>query len=234
MNSNQKRILLFDIDGTLLDPQGEGYAFMRRALEEVYGTAGPIDDYDMSGKTDWQIITELMALAGLAPDQISDQLEEAFAAYAGHIARAAPDLKLEPLPGVLALLEGLSQEKGFLLGLLTGNVREAAPHKLRAAGMDPGLFQFGAYGSERLERRLLPALALERAGQVLGREISPEDALVIGDTPRDIACARHAGMKVLCVTTGQYNRETLAAHAPDYLLDSLGNLPAVMAILSEF
>ena len=234
MMINQKRILLFDIDGTLLDPQGEGHIFMRRALEEVYGTAGPIDDYDMSGKTDWQIVTELMTLAGLAPDQISAQLEKAFAAYAYQISRAAPTLTLRLLPGALALLDWLSQEKGFLVGLLTGNVREAVPYKLRAAGMDPGLFQFGAYGSERLERNLLSALALERASQVLGDALQPYHALVIGDTPRDIASARHAGMKVLCAATGSYNRAALAAHEPDYLLDNLGDLEAVMGILSGF
>ncbi len=234
MYKNTKRILLFDIDGTLLDPLGEGHTCMRRALEEVYGTAGPIESYDMSGKTDWQIVTELMALAGLAPEQVQSRLQGAFAAYARHVAQAAPTLQMHALPGVPDLLEQLVADERFHLGLLTGNVREAVPYKLTAAGIDPAMFQFGAFGSEDLNRNALPELALTRAGRQLGGVLSPESALVIGDTPRDIACARHAGMKVLCVATGGYSRETLLAHSPDFLVNDLCDLEGILEIVSGF
>lgn len=234
MTENSKRILLFDIDGTLLDPAGEGIVCLRRALEDVYGVIGPIDSYDMAGKTHWLIITDLLHLAGLNAEEIGAGRVEAFAAYARHVEMAAPTFKMRLLPGVMALLERLADDFGFILGLVTGNVREAVPPMLRAVGIDPALFQFGAFGSEHLERNTLPALALYRLGQMLGSPVAPESALVIGDTPRDIDCARHAGLKVLCVATGQYPRETLAEHNPDYLLDDLADTEAVMGILNQF
>ncbi len=230
----QKRILLFDIDGTLLDPAGEGGICLRRALEDVYGEAGPIETYDMSGKTDWQIVTELMRMSGLAEDVIEKGREAAFAAYARHVAAAAPLFKMALLPGVQPLLAELIRDDRFILGLLTGNVREAVPHKLRAVGIDPVWFSFGAFGSEHLERNHLPALALHRLSQMLGEAVHPEQALIIGDTPRDIACARHAGLKVLCVATGRYDVETLAHHDPDYLLRDFKDPAAVLHILGNF
>jgi len=234
MSESEKRILMFDIDGTLLDPLGEGHTCIRLALEEVFGTAGPIESYDMSGKTDWQIVTDLMGLAGLEPSQIEPRLQEAFAAYARRVAEAAPRLKMHTLPGVPTLLEQLAQDGRFLLGLLTGNVREAVPHKLGAAGLDSAIFQFGAFGSEHIDRNTLSGLAIDRAGALLGTTLFPESALVIGDTPRDVACARYAGMKVLCVATGGYSLGALNAHAPDFLLEDLSDTESVMDIMSSY
>lgn len=234
MDATKRRVLLFDIDGTLLDPAGEGRTCFRRALEDVYGATGPIDSYDMSGKTDWQIVMELMALAGLHPEEIEAKRGEAFAAYAHQVEIAMPGFKMKLLPGVRELLNRLADHPDFVLGLVTGNVREAVPHKLRAVRVDPRIFQFGAYGSEHQDRNTLPALALDRLSQILDLPVIPESALVIGDTPRDIACARHAGVKVLCVATGRYDRQTLAGHHPDYLLDDLTDTDAVMTILTYF
>jgi phosphoglycolate phosphatase-like HAD superfamily hydrolase len=234
MMTQSKRVLLFDIDGTLLDPAGEGTVCVRRALEDVFGRSGPIETYDMSGKTDWQIVTDLMTLAGVEPHAIEKDLEAAFAAYARHIAAAVPTLKMKPLPGALPLLERLTRDDHFILGLLTGNVREAVPHKLRSVGIDPTLFRFGAFGSEHPDRNALPAMALHRLSQQLGAQVDPARALIIGDTPRDVACARHAGLKVLCVTTGRYDRAALAEHKPDYLLPGLEDLERVMEVLHGF
>ena len=225
---------MFDIDGTLMDSGREGHVCFRRALEDVYSATGPIESYDMTGKTDWQIVTELMSLAGLDAEKIEALRPAAFAAYARHVAIAASILDMRLLPGVEALLAALSDHEGFILGLVSGNVREAVPHKLKAVGLDPGLFQFGAFGSEHLDRNALPALALYRLEQMLGAPVPKESALVIGDTPRDIACARHTGVKVMCVATGAYPREELARQNPDYLLDDLSDIRKVMAILESF
>lgn len=225
---------MFDIDGTLLDPQGEGTACMRSALEEVYGTAGPIESYNMAGKTDWLIVTELMHLAGLDPQEVTSRLQSAFSAYARQVAQAGPILSMRALPGVPDLLNRLAGDNRFLLGLLTGNVKEAVPYKLRAAGLDPNFFRFGAFGSEHIDRNELPAMALARAGRFGGRDVMPQAALVIGDTPRDIACARYAGLKVLCVATGTYPYAALAEFRPDYLLESLEDMDEVMAILTGY
>jgi phosphoglycolate phosphatase-like HAD superfamily hydrolase len=234
MNDRRKRVLLFDIDGTLLDPMGEGSGLMGKALLEVFGVTGPIESYDMAGKTDWSIITDLMRLAGLAEDQIEAGRERAFAAYARQMEAAVPHLRMQLLPGVPDLLARLAENEHFVLGLVTGNVREAVPHKLRAAGSDPVLFRFGAYGSEHFDRNQLPALALDRLRAFNGYEVSPGDVLVIGDTPHDIACARHAGVKVLCVATGTYDRAALAAFSPDFLQDDLSDIAAVMDILQNY
>ena len=229
-----KRVLLFDIDGTLLDPQGEGLRYMRRALLDIFGVSGPIDAYDMSGKTDWQIVTDLMRLAGVDPEVIKSRRAAAFSAYAQQIERAAAGLQIRAFPGVLPLLDRLKTDPMFELGLLTGNVREAVPHKLDAAGIDPTIFRFGAFGSEHRDRNQLPFLVLERLAALKNAPTDPKSVLVIGDTPRDIACARHAGMKVLSLATGRYDRDTLAHHHPDYLLDDLVDLDAVMAIFHRF
>ena len=234
MTETMKRILLFDIDGTLLDSSGEGMICTRRALEDVYGRSGPIETYDMAGKTDWQIVTDLMRLAGLDDEQIEAGREDAFAAYARHFEAAAPTFNMQMQPGVPVLLNRLSKEPGFILGLVTGNVREAALHKLQAANLDPALFQFGAFGSEHLDRNILPGLALYRLSQMLGSPVPTESALIIGDTPRDIDCARYAGLKVLSVATGTFPKTVLAEHSPDYLLDDLSDPDEVMEILTQY
>ena len=234
MVNNNHRILLFDIDGTLMDSANEGLICLRRALEDVYGVAGPIDTYNMAGKTDWQIVTDLMIEAGLDGHTIEAGLPAAFTAYARHVEIAAPTFKMQALPGVLALLTQLADDPGFMLGLVTGNVRQAVPHKLRAVGIDPTLFTFGAFGSEHQDRNRLPALALYRLGQQMGSPVPTETALVIGDTPRDIACARHTGLQVLCVATGTFSRDELKPHNPDYLLDDLTDIDALMEIFRFF
>ena len=225
---------MFDIDGTLLGSTREVKILMRRALEDVFGTAGQIETYDMHGNTDWQIITNLMIEAGIAKEEVESKRPEAFAALARHMEATAPTMKMRKLPGVEQLLEYLSGRPDFILGLVTGNVREAVPYKLLSAGIDPALFRFGAFGSEHPNRNTLPALALSRLEQALGQSIPKENALVIGDTPRDIECARHTGLKVLCVATGRYDRQALAEHHPDYLLDDLSDTEAVLEILNQF
>jgi phosphoglycolate phosphatase-like HAD superfamily hydrolase len=234
MMTDTPRILLFDIDGTLVASDQKVKILMRRALEDVFGTAGQVDAYEMSGKTDWQIVTDLMLEAGIEPAVIEASRSAIFAALTRHMEAAAPTLEMRMLPGVAKLLEHLAGQPDFILGLVTGNVREAVPAKLLAAGIDPALFRFGAFGSEHPDRNALPALALSRLEQALGREIPKEKALVIGDTPRDIECARFAGLKVLCVATGRYSREALVEYRPDYLLDDLTDTETVLDILSRY
>lgn len=228
------RILLFDIDGTLLGSSEKVKILMRRALEDVFGTAGEIDSYEMSGKTDWQIVTDLMLQAGIEPAIVEDRRSATFAALARHMEAAAPTLGMRILPGVTELLEQLSDRPEFILGLVTGNVREAVPAKLFAAGIDPAMFRFGAFGSEHPDRNFLPALALSRLEQKLEISIPRERVLVIGDTPRDIACARFAGLKVLCVATGRYSEDELSLYDPDFLLPNLEDVPRVIDVLENF
>ena len=234
MAEKMKRILLFDIDGTLIKPSKVGHISFRRALEDVYGVVGPLDDYNMAGKTDWQIVTDLMRLAGLDTEAIEARRMDAFAAYARHFSIIPITATIPLLPGVTELMARLATEEDFILGLVTGNVREVVPHKLRAGGLDPGMFEFGAFGSEHIDRNTLPALALYRLSQMRGGPVSPESALVIGDTPLDIACARHAGVKVLCVATGRYSQAQLWEYNPDYVLEDLSDTDRVLEIFNQF
>ena len=127
MNPMKKRVLLFDIDGTLLDHQGQGQRLIRRAVQQVFGVNDLIDEYDMSGKTDWQIVMDLMQLAGLATETIEASRGTVFSVYAQLMQHAGAAGYVQVLPGVIPLLDRLKMESVFELGLLTGNVREVVP-----------------------------------------------------------------------------------------------------------
>jgi phosphoglycolate phosphatase-like HAD superfamily hydrolase len=125
-------------------------------------------------------------------------------------------------------VQALLTDPHFLLGLVTGNVSTTAPYKLRAAGYDPAWFVIGAYGSEAVDRNVLPALALKRAIDHCGHTLHPHEVIVIGDTLADIACARALGAVAVAVTTGFADRDTLAAAQPDYLIESLAELRPII------
>ena len=234
MDINSHKVLLFDIDGTLLEPAGIGRLCCRRALEDVLGFSVSTNSVEMAGRTDWGIVNDFLVHAGLEQAQVEDQREKIFDSLSRHIAAAAPSSKMHILPGVMPLLDYLENDKRFILGLVTGNVRQTVVHKLRAVGINPGLFTFGAFGDEHIDRNTLPALALYRLSQMMGGKVPPERALVIGDTPHDIACARHASLKVLSVATGLYKSQDLAKYEPDFLLEDLSNTPKVVEILEKF
>jgi phosphoglycolate phosphatase-like HAD superfamily hydrolase len=234
MDINSHKVLLFDIDGTLLEPAGIGRLCCQRALEDVLGFSVPTDGIAMAGRTDWGIINDLLVHAGLEETQVEAQRDKVFDALARHIAAAAPSSKMHILPGVSSLLNHLEKDSRFILGLVTGNVQRTVVHKLQAVGIDPGLFSFGAFGDEHIDRNTLPALALYRLSQMIGVQVPPDRALVIGDTPHDITCAHHAGLKVLSVATGLYTMQDLAALEPDFLLENLLSTSQVLEILENF
>ena len=234
MENNSKKILLFDIDGTLLEPAGFGRLCCQRAVEDVVGYPVSADKVEMAGRTDWQIVNDFLVQGGLDEKGIEHHRQAVFDALAHHIAGAAPSSNMHALPGAKPLLKRLTNNPDFVLGLVTGNLRQTVQHKFQAVGINPELFPFGAFGDEHQDRNYLPAIALSRASRLLGYEIPPETALVIGDTPHDIACARHTGLKVLVVSTGLHNKEELAKHQPDYLLEGLSETDTVMEIFKTF
>jgi phosphoglycolate phosphatase-like HAD superfamily hydrolase len=234
MDINSHKVLLFDIDGTLLEPAGIGRLCCQRALEDVLGFSVPTDGIAMAGRTDWGIINYLLVHAGIEESEVEAHRDKVFDALARHIAAAAPSSKMHILPGVLSLLNHLRKGSRFILGLVTGNVQKTVIHKLQAVGIDPGLFTFGAFGDEHIDRNTLPALALYRLSQMIGVQVPAERALVIGDTPHDIACAHHAGVRVLSVATGVYRSRDLAEYEPDFLLEDLSNTSQVIEILENF
>jgi len=154
---------LFDVDGTLVSAGGAGRMALRRALEEVYGTTGPVDDYDFRGRTDPRIVLDLLGAVGWNEANIRARLEACFAAYVRELeAIIADGPRVRLMPGVAEVVRALSARADALVGLLTGNIEPGARVKLRPTGLWP-LFRVGAFGSDDLDRRRLPAVACARA-----------------------------------------------------------------------
>ena len=217
----QVQAILWDIDGTLLHGFGIGRAATKIAMEGIFGTAGDIEQHQFGGKTDYFTLVELLTPHGFNADSIGARLPDYAMLLADTMEQIAPDYNLTPLPNALELVESLQNGGDILHGIVTGNCASSAHVKLRMTGFDTAYFTFGAYGDESVNRNDLPPRAIQRAVELIKREIAPENVLIIGDTPDDIRAARANGMPVCIVTTGFAKRETLEALQPDYLLDDL-------------
>jgi phosphoglycolate phosphatase-like HAD superfamily hydrolase len=223
------RLILFDIDGTLVTARGAGRRAVKAALERVFGTSGGIDDYDLRGKTDQRILFDVTEAAGLARDAVVGRLDDYFEAYARVLAELIGDGRdVVTLPGVADVVRTLHGADGVVLGLLTGNIEEGARIKLEPTGLWP-YFALGAYGSDHVDRRRLPSLAARRAHALVGYPFRPEEVLVIGDTPLDIDCARAFGAVAVAVATGFHSRDELLKERPDFLFDDLADVKSVVA-----
>jgi phosphoglycolate phosphatase-like HAD superfamily hydrolase len=228
------KVVLFDIDGTLLLSDGAGRRAMERALVETFGTAGP-KTYRYGGKTDRLIVRETMRLEGIAEAQIDAAMDAVVAAYLQHLRE---DLGAHPgnaraLPGVFALLTAVEAHPEMLLGLLTGNVVEGAGVKLRAVQIAPERFHVGAYGSDHEERPMLPPIARARASAHLRRDVPGDRLVIIGDTEHDMTCGQGIGAKAIGVATGGITRETLAAHAPVAVFDDFTETDRVLEAILD-
>ena len=225
------RLVLFDVDGTILTARGAGRRALAAALASVYGTEGDIERYDLRGRTDPRIVFDLMEGAGLTREAVRERLGDCFEAYArGLMAEIGDGSGVVTLPGIAELVRRLAGDAGALLGLLTGNIEEGARIKLEPTGLRP-YFRVGAYGSDHLDRRQLPSLAARRAQALVGIGFRPDEVLVIGDTPRDIECARHFGAVAVAVATGLYPRHELEAERPDLLFDDFSDVESALARL---
>jgi len=225
------RLLLFDIDGTLIRSSRAGREALGAALLELFGATGPLDSYSMGGKTDARIVTDLLTAAGFSTQTISAKLPQVYALMAEKARLIYPQKTIAPCLGVPELLDELRRRPDVLLGLLTGNSRETAPLKLQAGEIDPADFRVGAFGSDHLDRNALPALAMQRAQTLTGRPFSGVDTVVIGDTPADVLCARAGGATAVAVASGWHASGTLSRYNPDYLFENLADTAAVLAAL---
>ena len=227
------KLILFDIDGTLLGTDGAGRRAIHRALLDETGTAGPIEQYRFDGKTDPQIIGELLALAGHAGAADRACIDAVCRRYVQHL-RAELDKPSQTttlMPGTRELLGALETHERAgraLVGLLTGNLAPGAVLKLRSAGLDPGRFRVGAYGSDSARRADLPAVAAERAAALTGRAVPGADVIVVGDTPDDVACGRPIGARSVAVATGFYDVAALRAAGAAYVFETLADTARVL------
>lgn len=224
-------LVLWDIDGTLMRGDGSVSALFLRALGEVYELPGELRRVEYGGKTDGQIVLETLALHELDETAAIEQLPRFAERYHALVSEMQHRLQegLRLLPGVIPAIEAL-REHGAIQTLLTGNLEPVAALKLGAFGLDRLLdVSIGAYGSDDRDRlRLVPvarAKAVARYGNAIGRVV------VVGDTPRDIACGKAGDARTVAVATGHYNRPSLQACAPDAVLDDLGDTDAVVAAI---
>lgn len=226
-----ERLFLFDIDGTLLSAGGAPRRAFRQALLDHFGTEGDAANNDFSGKTDPQIVYELMRAAGFTDGHIGDRLQGLFDDY---LAALAIEFETETrhylFPGVAELVPALADDPRIVLGLVTGNVEQGARLKLDHFGLWDA-FEVGAFGSDDHGRDQLPAIAIERAEAKTGRRFRGTEVVVVGDTPADIQCARAVGAIAVAVATGNPSRQILADCEPDMLLDSMADWPQWLADL---
>ncbi len=226
------KLVLFDIDGTLLWTDGAGRRAMEGALGELFGTRGD-PSYRYDGKTDRQIAREQMRVAGFDDATISARMDDVLAAYVMRLrAELAGDASAARLCfGIHPLLDALDAHEGAELGLLTGNIEEGARHKLRAVGLEFDRFRVNAFGSDHEDRPQLPAVAQRRARDVMGLELTGDRMIIIGDTPADIQCGRSLGVRAIGVATGRYSTDELAAHDPHAVFATLEDTDAVLAAI---
>lgn len=223
------KVVLFDIDGTILWTDGAGRRAVHRALQDVFGAPVP-DGHEFDGKTDPQIVRELMQLAGVAHGDINGRLEVALERYVELLQAELGTLESHDhvLPGIRELLDALEARDDVLLGLLTGNVLPGAVAKLTAVGVDATRFRIGAFGSDHAHRPELPAIARARAEALLGRQIDGSDVVVIGDTPADMSCGRGIGARAIGVATGRYSVDDLRACDAAAVFDDLSETDTVV------
>jgi phosphoglycolate phosphatase len=229
------RVLLWDIDGTLIRSVRAGAfkEYTAPVLEEVFGTAGRLREMTVSGMTDLQIVAEALVEEGFTPVEIRARLRELGRLYLAALERVASAHAAEPvfevLPGVREILEAVEAHPRYRSALLTGNIRPAAELKMRLVGLDKFFKLPGAFGDDSHDRRELPALAQRRINRSFGLDLKPSQFIVVGDTPNDIACARHFGARSVGVGTGRVNNvETLSPHKPNALLPDLSDTEAVL------
>jgi phosphoglycolate phosphatase-like HAD superfamily hydrolase len=222
-----KRLLLFDIDGTLLASGGAGIRSLEAAATEKFGD-GNLRGIEIAGRTDSLIARQVLARHGAeqTPEAIASFLD----CYLAHLARMLPLVEGRLLPGVIELLEALKPHRDMVLALLTGNLARGAELKLSHHGVWH-YFEFGAYADDHHDRNELGPVARDRAREKHGVEFPPERIFVLGDTPHDIACARAIGARAVAVATGKHTRADLAAHAPEFLFDDLRDVAAVIRAL---
>jgi len=222
------KILLFDIDGTLIDSGGAGKLAMESALATEFGIVRPTEGVPYAGRTDAAIIADLLHYHGV--ENSTAVIQRILAAYLLHLPICLTQRSGRILPGVQSLLECLVQRDDVLLGLLTGNVAQGAQHKLRHYQLDQ-FFRCGGFADGLTDRNDVARFAHREAAKCLGREIdSNHEVWVIGDTPHDVSCGRAIGAKVLAVATGSHSIAQLQVANPDHVAGNLEDRNQILSL----
>lgn len=217
------RLILFDIDGTLIRTGGAGLRAFAQAFAAEFGVDG-IEGLQFAGRTDLGLVREVLEARGIPCTRANAQ--RFFERYVFLLDHQLQHSHGQAIPGVRAFLAGLQAlPRPPLIGLLTGNIRLGAELKLRRFGLWE-TFRTGGFGDDHEDRNEIAAIARDRGCQVLGEKLRGEQIIVVGDTPHDIRCGRAIDAKVLAVATGGSHPEELGLHQPDWLVTDLRLLPA--------
>ena len=224
-----KKLVLFDIDGTLLSVNSINRRILMEALREVYGTEGSAGTHNFAGKMDSVIIYEVLQNTGLSDGSIAEKFDKAKETYIEMFRMQAKPSDIILMQGIRELLDKLSASSAVMLGLLTGNFEGSGRHKLLMPDINH-YFSFGAFADDAASRNELPQVAVDKAYQLTGKKFSDQNIIIIGDTEHDIACARVLNAKSIAVATGTYSSAELKKHNPHILYE---NLTATDIVISE-
>ncbi|HKW14481.1 MAG TPA: HAD family hydrolase [Candidatus Krumholzibacteria bacterium] len=216
------KLVLFDIDGTLVDCGGQARLAFADALQHVMGSTGGLSHYDFSGKLDPRIVVDLLLTMGLTREQAQVRIPEVRAAYVERLERNLHIEKMRLLPGVGQLLAALESRNDVVLGLLTGNWEQSGRFKIGRYDLNR-FFPFGSFGDDGMDRNELPPIAIARAKEKHGHSFAAADTVIVGDSLLDIACAHAHGIKCLAVATGKTSPDVLAAEKPEWLEEDLSD-----------
>ena len=222
-----RRLVLFDIDGTLITDGGAARYSYGLALRETYGFEGDLTRYDFSGRTDPQITSMVLRDAGFTDDEISARSPQLWEAYLRELAIHATPERVRALPGVRELLDRLAAMEEITLALLTGNIERGARLKLAPAGLNH-YFRFGAFGSDSAHREELPPIAAERASKIDGHRFRGRDVVIIGDSIYDVRCAAPHDSTTIAIASGKTPAEKLRAENPHHFFDSAEELGGIL------
>ena len=230
MPPTPRRLVLFDIDGTLITDDGAAREAFADALAEVYGFRGDVRRYDFSGRTDPQIAAMILRDASWDDAEIESRLPSLWDHYLAGLGRNAPG-RVRALAGVGVLVDAIREDERLTLARLTGNIEPGARLKLGAIGMN-AYFPFGAFGSDSPRREKLPPIAVQRAAAMTGIDFRGADVVIIGDSIYDVRCGVPHGATTIAIASGKTPAEKLRAENPDHFFESAEELAAILAAIA--
>jgi phosphoglycolate phosphatase len=226
----KSRLVLFDVDGTLIRDHGAAREAFSAALREVFDYVPPLDAYDFSGRTDPEITLMVLEHSGIEPAEIERAFEALWKIYLAGLRRRIDDRSVSVMPGIPELLETLDEHPAVTLALLTGNIEPGARTKLSPYDLNR-FFPFGAFGSDSRFRVELPPLAVRRAEEHCGIPFALSDVVLIGDSIYDVRCAVPHGVRSIAVATGVTSAEDLQRENPDFFFETLENTDEVVEVI---
>ncbi len=224
----QKRLLLFDIDGTLVNTGGAGVVSLRKMVQRHFGADDDLGDLEIAGKTDGAIIRDILRKYDTPAND--ENVATLAKIYIDGLMDELPRSRGRILPGIAELLRRLQPHEDIVLALLTGNLRRGAQLKLEHYHLWH-FFEFGAFADDHHDRNELGAFAHRRAREKHGHDFDAASIDVIGDTGHDVACGKAFGARTVAVATGGWSRERLQNCAPDFLFDDFADVEGVIAKL---